>query len=143
MIVIDVSVFVKLFLPEEDQDQAHRLFEHAVTNALPLVAPTILFYEAASVALRYGVAFDLIFELIERLVAGGLRLVHPNPEDMRRTHAIATAGHAKSGYPELADSIYHAMAIERRGIFVTADQRHVAKTKQFGSVVLLADWRPE
>jgi hypothetical protein len=56
-----------------------------------------------------------------------------------RAEKIDTTGHAKSGYPALNDSIYHAMAIERGGVFVTADRRHFAKSKQFGSVVLLAD----
>lgn len=59
-----------------------------------------------------------------------------------RAEKIAATGHVKSGYPDLENSIYHAMAIERGGIFVTADQRHFAKTRQFGSVVLLADWEP-
>ena len=34
------------------------------------------------------------------------------------------------------------MAIERNGVFVTADKRHFAKAKQFGNVVMLADWKP-
>jgi len=35
------------------------------------------------------------------------------------------------------------MAIERGGTFVTADRKHVEKTRAFGSVQLLSDWRPE
>ena len=140
MIVVDISVVAKLFLPEEGQEKAHQLFEHSVENSIPVVAPTILFYEAASVALRYDVSFDLIFELIDRLAAVGFRLISPTRDDMRRTYQITTAGHLKADHPGLNDSIYHAMAIERGGVFVTADQRHFAKAKQFGSVVLLADW---
>ncbi len=39
------------------------------------------------------------------------------------------------------DSIYHAMAINRHTTFVTADNRHIAKTKQLGSILLLNDWQ--
>jgi len=46
------------------------------------------------------------------------------------------------GYAVLFESIYHAMAIERGGTFVTAEKRHLAKAGHFGSVVLLADWSP-
>ncbi len=35
----------------------------------------------------------------------------------------------------------HALAILNNCIFVTADNRHISKTAQFGHVVLLKDWQ--
>jgi predicted nucleic acid-binding protein len=38
------------------------------------------------------------------------------------------------------DSIYHALAIVEDGVFVTADNRHFEKVKNFGHIALLKDW---
>jgi hypothetical protein len=40
---------------------------------------------------------------------------------------IVRTGNSKSGYPELSDSLYHALAIVNDAIFVTNDSKHVAK----------------
>jgi len=49
-------------------------------------------------------------------------------------------GNAKAGYPALQDSIYHALALEGGGTFVTADKKHLIKTKSFCAVQLLEEW---
>ena len=138
MIVVDVSVFAKLFLPEPDQQLAHELFRHSLENSVPILAPTVLFYEAFSVAIRHGIPFDLILDLFARFSELGLLLETPTRADMQRACDIATTGIRAAGYPGLIDSIYHAMAIERDCLFVTADERHVAKTRQFGTSSRLA-----
>jgi predicted nucleic acid-binding protein len=142
MIVIDASVFGKLFLAEDDSSAAAAVVNHAIANGIEFIAPTALLYEALSIAVRHGVPFRAVVELLDGLRAGGLMLHEPTPAELMTAESITTTGHKKTGYPALNDSIFHAMAIERGGLFVTADQRHVAKTKQFGSVALLADWRP-
>ncbi len=53
---------------------------------------------------------------------------------------MATAAAPGGGYPTLFDSIYHAMALERGGVFVTADRKHVDRTRSFGGVMLLSEW---
>ena len=143
MIVLDASVFAKLLLDEPDRSEAMSLIEHALASREELIAPSLIVYETLSIALRHGVPFGEAMDLLGRLRASGLTVEEPTIGELTRAEKIATAGHAKSGYPALEDSIYHAMAIERGGTFVTADQRHVAKTKQFGNVVLLNDWKPD
>lgn len=71
----------------------------------------------------------------------GLAIEEPTVQDLATAEKIATSAIPGNGYPTLFDSIYHAMALERGGIFVTADQRHIAKAAQFDSAVLLADWQ--
>lgn len=39
------------------------------------------------------------------------------------------------------DSIYHALAIETKGVFITADRRHFVKTECFSHICLLSDWK--
>jgi hypothetical protein len=41
------------------------------------------------------------------------------------------------------DSIYQAIAVERRATFVTAGAKHLARPRPFGHITLLADWRPD
>jgi predicted nucleic acid-binding protein len=142
MIVVDVSVFAKLFLDEPDHGSAETLFSHALETELPLVAPSLLLYEALSIALRHGVPFGKVVELLGRLRTAGLEISEPDEIDLLLAERITTTGNKAAGYPGLQDSIYHAMAIQRGGTFVTADARHVAKAGQFGHVTLLADWRP-
>jgi predicted nucleic acid-binding protein len=143
MIVLDASVFAKLLSDEPDRSKAQSLIEHAIASREGMIAPSLIVYETLSIALRHSVPFDKAMDLLGRLRASGLIIEKPTIGELTRAEKIATAGHAKSGYPALEDSIYHAMAIERGGTFVTADQRHFVKAKQFGNVVLLADWQPE
>ena len=53
---------------------------------------------------------------------------------------MAENGHPKSGFPSVYDAAYHVMAISDGGVFVTADKKHVAKTRPFGHVCLLGDY---
>ena len=47
----------------------------------------------------------------------------------------------ESGYPELSDSLYHALAIVNDAVFVTNDSKHAAKVNRFGHVKKLADYQ--
>lgn len=142
MIVIDASIFGKLFLAEEDSAAAQSLVNHAIASGEELTAPSSLLYESLSIALRHGVPFKAVLGLFDRMIAAGLAIHEPTEAELLTAEKITTAGHPKAGYPALYDSIFHAMAIERGGVFVTADRRHIAKARQFGSVTLLSDWRP-
>ena len=47
---------------------------------------------------------------------------------------LAPTGNQKSGYPELTDCLYHALAILNDAIFITNYQKHICKVKQFGHI---------
>jgi predicted nucleic acid-binding protein len=107
------------------------------------LAPSIVLYETLSAALHVELRLAVVGQLFDQLRELGLTIAEPTIQDLATAEKIATSGTAGKGHPTLFDSIYHAMAIERGGIFVTADQRHVAKANQFGSVTLLTDWKPD
>jgi predicted nucleic acid-binding protein len=141
--VLDASVLVKLFRREEDSESARSGIVRCAERGWLLMAPHLMVYEVLSVSLHYEVAFDIPLGLISDMRSAGFRLLHPTPDEFRRAEEIATTRPDAIGRPpQLKDSIYHAMAIERGGTFVTADRRHVEKTRQFGHVVALGDWRP-
>lgn len=141
IVVPDASVFNKLFLDEPDRHHAVDLFAHCIEADIELVAPDILRYEVMSVAMRFGIPFAFVHNILDIQRSAGLRVLEPSLQALQHAEKIATSGHEKSGYPDLHDSIYHALALELGGIFVTADHRHFAKTKAFGGMTLLEDWR--
>lgn len=142
MIVLDASIFAKLFREEDDTDAVDALIVHVATHRIPLIAPKLLVYEALSIGLRHAVPFQSILDLLENLNTLGLKLVDCEAQELLQAEEIATSGDKSLGYPDLADSIYHALAISRGGTFVTADSRHYRKAARFGHIVLLSDWKP-
>ena len=142
MIVVDASVFVKLFKAEEGSDASRRLVDHFTDRGEGWCAPTVVLYETLSAALHIGHRFETVHRLFGQLKSFGLDMAEPTRPDLALAEKITTTESPGGGYPALFDSIYHAMAIERGGTFVTADDRHIAKAGHHGSVVALADWQP-
>jgi predicted nucleic acid-binding protein len=142
MIVVDASVFNKLFLDEPDRVQAQALFRYAIEHELPLLAPDLLLYEILSVALHYEIPFAVVYRLLDAQRAAGMQLVEPSLAVLETAEAIARSCSQAKGHPSLQDSIYHALAIEIDGTFVTADHRHAQRAEPFGHVCLLKDWQP-
>ena len=70
-----------------------------------------------------------------------LLVVVPSLAIRMKAIEIARTGNPKSGYPELSDSLYHALAIVNDAIFVTNDFKHVAKVNRLGHVEKLADYQ--
>ena len=141
MIVVDASVFVKLFKTEDGSDTARALIDHLLGQDDEFLAPSVVLYEALSAALHVEQHFDTIGTLFDQLRHFGLKIEEPAGDELVLAEKIARTEAPGGGYPALFDSIYHAMAIRRGGTFVTADQRHFSKAGQFGSVVLLSQWR--
>lgn len=143
MFVIDASVLVKLFRTEEDSELARDGVCACLQRRVPLLSPGIVLYEVLTVALHYEIPFEIPITFLSDMRKAGFTIVEPNSEELLRAHRIASSRHEGRGHPGLEDSIYHAVAIERGGTFVTADRKHVEKTRAFGGVRLLSDWRPE
>ena len=142
LFVIDASVFNKLFLDEPDRHQALDFFRHVLTEGLDFGAPELLKLEACQCALHYGHDFSVPFDLLEKYAEGGFRWIELGKPHWMKAQEISRAGHPKSGYPALLDSLYHAAAIVENGTFLTADAKHAGKADTFGHMMLLSDWRP-
>lgn len=140
LIVVDASVFNKLFLDEPDRNLALGFFRHALIEAIPFGAPELLKLEACQCALHYAQPFKDALALLERYTAGGFQWIELTDEHWIKAEELARTGNPKAGYPTLIDSLYHATAILAGGTFLTSDRRHAVKTSEFGHVTLLADW---
>jgi len=138
-LVLDASVYGKLFLDEPDSDSVTALFSSLITGAFTWYAPDLVSLEVCACALHYDIPFDVPLNVLETHSNTGLVILAPTRPMWTRAEMIASQGNPKSGYPSLEDSLYHAMAIELDGTFVTADQVHVAKTRSLGHVALLSD----
>ena len=140
-VVLDSNILVKVFLEEQDSDQARELLRHLIQNNVLVLGPQLLITETIDVCLSLGVDPDNLYKFFDNRLEGIISIVELTSETIRTALAISTHGHVKSGFPSYTDSIYHAIAVEHESLFITADKRHLDKTvKKFGSVVLLKDW---
>lgn len=142
MIVVDASVFVKLLKDEAESVEARALVDHMMEVGVGLAAPSIAIYETLTAALHVDVPLTVVGDMFDRFRALGLSIEEPTSHELGKAEEISRMSAPGGGRPALFDSIYHAMAIERGGTFVTADMKHLAKTKHLGCAVALADWRP-
>ena len=124
---------------------ARQLISHAIASEIQLVAPSLFLDEITEVFC--GNLDDLQevqnhLSYLEQLVNEKILLiVVPSLAIRIKALEIARTGNPKSGYPELSNSLYHALAIVNDAIFVTNDSKHVAKVNKFGHVEKLADYQ--
>ena len=138
MIVIpDASVLLEWVLPgddEQDGDAALFLRDEAVAGAVELVVPQLWLYEVGNtLARRFP---DQAGELLASLADFGLTEARL---DLRwRTQAVSLAVAYEVAF---YDAAYHAVALVHGGVFVTADERYVARASRAGNVSTLRQWR--
>lgn len=140
-LVIDSNIFIKVLQLEPDSQTAREFLSYCNQYHINLVAPILFRYEVANVCVKNKVDMTKILALLDIYLQHKLTLVEPNRDEWLLAEKICQNGHEKSGYPSMYDSIYHALAIQRNTIFVTADNRHLVKAKQHGSIILLNDWQ--
>ncbi len=137
--IVDANVYNKLFLAEPDSPDAFSFFRHLISGSLPWFEPPILQFEMLHSALHYSQPFAIPLGILDNHLATGMAFIEPWREVWLVAEEISQTGHAKSGYPSLADSLYHALAIQMEGTFVTADRRHYTKAESFGHICMLPD----
>ena len=142
IIVWDSNIFAKLLFEEHDSEEA-RAFTRACfeRDDTKIIVPELFTYELASISQYYGDDITRTITALEAPFASSLVSVAPNKEAWILAEKIARTGHEKSGYPSIYDSIYQALAIQSGGVFVTADKKHFAKSKEFQHICLLEDWQ--
>jgi predicted nucleic acid-binding protein len=135
-LVVDASVAVKWVLPdptiESDTDRAAALLNAVRENRLELVQPPHWLAEVAAVISRLRP--DVADEAIDLLDALELA-VEADAEIYKRASRIA----AQFDH-HLFDTMYHALALERDAVLVTADDRYLRKVGALGGIISLSDW---
>jgi len=140
-VVLDSCVFSKLFLQEPDHQEAVELITELSQRNVKVLVPSLFLYEVLSIAAASPFPVKNVYALITQYQLANLEIVELEEKTILKAFDICTHGHKKSGFPSFYDASYHALAINSECQFITADKRHVAKTKNFGYVTLLQDWR--
>ena len=145
IIVPDANVFLEMIYGRSLQMTARQLISHAIDSEIQLVAPSLILDEITEVFcgnLDDPQVIQQHLLYLEQLVKKeALLIVVPSLAVRMKAIEIARTGNPKGGYPELSDSLYHALAIVNDAIFVTNDSKHVAKVKGFGHVEKLANYQ--
>jgi predicted nucleic acid-binding protein len=143
--VPDANVILEYVFGRRYSESAKMLFEDAIRKKIQLLTPSIMLDEITEVLcgnLDDTVVIQRHLNYLERLsLHGVLHIVVPNTETRMKAIEIARTGHEKSGYPELADGLYHAVAILNGGIFLTNDGRHYSKVKNIGHIERLSEYQ--
>ena len=144
-IIVDTSVTVKLFLEEEGSDLADKVFEQAKNGEILLFAPTLTSYEVLNTLVKENIQNDEIQKhllmLKDYTEAKILNIVDYSETLALKILEIATIDTKGKGHISSYDATFHALAILKQGIFLTADKKHYEKTKELvGFVVLLNDF---
>ncbi len=135
--VPDASVLLKWLLPdgeERDTDAALSLRDEALAGGIELVVPQLWIYEVGNTLVRRfpAQADALLASLVE------FGLTEAELDAGWRGQAVALAATYDVSFH---DAAYHAAALVRQGVFVTADERYVRRASQAGRVVSLRRWR--
>ncbi len=141
MIVLDSNVFAKLLVSESDSALARQLVRAIQSEAVPVVLPSLFVYELVQVGRYHELDTQSVLDFMDTQLLRNWLVVEPTRDDWKVGQEISSRGNDRSGYPAMYDSIYHAIAIERQGCFITADRKHFSKAKDFGSIVLLPQWQ--
>ena len=137
IIVLDASVVLKWVLEkasESDQVQARWLQEAILTDRLEIRLPTLWRFEVGNVlGLKQP---KLARELLSVLLAYDFEEVPLGKEyageildHMREVNGVT-----------FYDSAYHVLALRMKGLYLTADNAYVRKSKRKGHVTLLSEW---
>lgn len=140
-IIIDSCVFNKIVLKETDSHDAIAFFDSLGGQDIQLIVPPLFIYEVLAVTISQSVEGAETISFLNGFIQHNLKVVELSQDTLLHATKIAEQGHPKSGFPSFYDAVYHALAIEMNGMFLTSDHRHVSKTEKLGHVTLLRDWK--
>lgn len=141
--VADANVFLEYIFGRTLQHKAAAILQQAILKKIQLLVPSILLDEITEVLcgnVEDPGKVQIHLEFLEDLAREEIIfIVVPNSMVRMKAIEIARTGNPKSGYPELTDSLYHALAIANEASFITNDKKHVSKAKKFGHIRQLAE----
>lgn len=138
IVVPDASVILKWALPsgdEPDAEQALRLRNAIRDDLIRAVVPSLWIYEVGNTIARRFPKHAGAW--LPALVKFGLEEAPVSQQWLTRVLELTDC------YPvSFYDAAYHATALVRGGVFVTANERYVSHASPHGAVVILGAWVP-
>lgn len=136
--VLDANVILEYIYDRSFKEHSKKIIENAILRKIQLFVPSLLLDEITEVLcgnLDNLKEIKQHLEYIEKLANRGvMQIIVPNTEVRMKAIEIARTGNSKSGYPELTDSLYHALAILNDAVFITNDTKYISKVKHFNHI---------
>ena len=139
ILVPDASIILKWLLPgpeEEDTDKALQIRDAFLQSKCLFHVPTLWYYEVGNTLTRRFPAY--VGPLLETVLDLNMEECHVRNENLK-----VTLDFAKRFNVTFYDAAYHAVAVVKKGMFITADRKYFSKTKSAGNIVLLRHWVPD
>lgn len=137
LVVPDASVLLKWVLPpanEPDAHQALRLRDAIAEDEVRAVVPSLWLYETGNTVARRFPAHAEAW--MAAMMKFGLEEAQPDASWLSQVLDL-TRSYDVSFY----DAAYHALALVRGGLFVTADRRYAKRAGEAGAVMFIGDWK--
>lgn len=134
LIVLDACILAKWILDEEDSPLALQIQADMNFERITVSVPDHCFTEILNTLVRKWP--DLALEFFSYLHMASI-------VQCRLTLEIAsTAIRLVKKYPKVTfyDAVYHALALQQKGVFVTADEEYFKLTRREGSIFLLKNY---
>ncbi|NOX80413.1 MAG: type II toxin-antitoxin system VapC family toxin [Deltaproteobacteria bacterium] len=145
--VLDANIFLEYIYCRSLQNNAKQILKDAILEQIQIIVPSLVLDEITEVLcgnLDDIKEVERPLKYIEKLAKQEiLQIVVPNIEVRMKAIEIARTGSKKSGYPELTDCLYHALAISSNAIFITNDKKYILKVKEFGHIQELSSYGEE
>ena len=135
-LVPDASVVLKWVLREEgkDAESALSVFRDFADGLLDIVTHHLWLYEVANVLVLKADLKESLRSL-DFLLDQDFRVI-----ELSRQTTHLTCKMALDFGVTYYDASYHALAIQERAQFITADERYYRKARTHGSILLLKDY---
>lgn len=135
--IVDASVIIKWFFQNEAfADMALAIRNDFLFKKVSLLVPAHSFFEVMnSISIKSPGRASLFLSQLFIL----------NMFECKLTVAqTAMSVSIMNDFPKVSfyDAVYHALAIETQGIFITADEKYYEKTKSLKHIQLLNDYKP-
>ena len=142
--VLDANVFLEYIYARPLQNKAKQLLQDAILEQIQILVPSLVLDEITEVLCGNLDNLEQVqwhLRYIEKLAKQEvLHIVVPNSDVRMRAIELARSGNKKSGFPELTDCLYHALAILNDAVFITNDKKYICKVKKFGHIQELSNY---